>query len=234
MRHKRYKFDAERLAYWYFRLNGFLTIENFILHDEEGGPPRTEIDLIALRLPYRREALRDYGGVVEFMEDAPQFSEKQIPIAAFVEVTTGQCKLNGPWTDKEKGNLPRALRALGVVPSDEVCDVAEHLYENGQYQLPSIEIGLIAIGKKKNPDLTERMPSVPQLFWDDIKGFIFDRFAKYQKIKRERPQWDMDGHLLWKIFEENSPDKSAFASSLVLTTERPNLDEYYQSRIYKG
>ena len=23
---------TDRLAYWYFRLNGFLTIENFILH----------------------------------------------------------------------------------------------------------------------------------------------------------------------------------------------------------
>lgn len=26
---KRYPIDPERLAYWYLRLNGFLTIENF-------------------------------------------------------------------------------------------------------------------------------------------------------------------------------------------------------------
>ena len=101
----KYKFEAERLAYWYLRLNGFLTIENFILHDEAGGPQRTDLDLIAVRFPYRREALREYNDGLEWMEDDQRFAEKQITFGAFVEVTTGPCKLNGPWTDRTKRKL---------------------------------------------------------------------------------------------------------------------------------
>lgn len=29
--------NPEQLAYWYFRLNGFLTTVNFVVHPEQGG-----------------------------------------------------------------------------------------------------------------------------------------------------------------------------------------------------
>ena len=45
----RYKFDPEHLAYWYLRLNGFLMLENFALHDESRSQQRTDLDLIAIR-----------------------------------------------------------------------------------------------------------------------------------------------------------------------------------------
>lgn len=228
----RYNFDAERLAYWYLRLNGFLTIENFILHDEKADRQRTDIDLVALRFPHRREAWReDDGG---FMDDDPLFAGKETLFAAFVEVTTGQCKLNGPWTVKNKGNLPRALRALGAVPLCEVDNVAGSLYETGLYKSCSIEIGLIAIGSQKNATLTKRIPRVTQILWADIKGFIFERFEKYERIKRQRPQWDPDGHLLWKVFQENKGDPGGFALSLVLFNESPDLEKFYQSRVIPG
>jgi len=167
------------------------------------------------------------------MDDVPIFADKHTPFAAFVEVTTGRCKLNGPWTDPTKANLPRALRALGAFPRNEVDRIAKTLYETGKYKSPEIEIGLLAIGGEENTDLTARMPDLPQLYWDDIKAFIFDRFSRYQQVKRERPQWDRDGHLLWKIFQENNNDPDAFAAALVLVTDRPNLEEFYESRVYR-
>jgi hypothetical protein len=51
----KYQFNPERLAYWYLRLGAFLTIENFIVHDEAGGFQRTDVDLVAVRFPNRRE-----------------------------------------------------------------------------------------------------------------------------------------------------------------------------------
>lgn len=45
----------ERLAYWYFRLNGFMTIENFLVHPETGSNPRTDVDILATRFAHRRE-----------------------------------------------------------------------------------------------------------------------------------------------------------------------------------
>jgi hypothetical protein len=45
----------ENLASWYFRLNGCLTIPNFVLHPEVGRNQLTDADLIAVRFPHRRE-----------------------------------------------------------------------------------------------------------------------------------------------------------------------------------
>jgi hypothetical protein len=205
---------AERLAYWYLRLNGFLTIENFILHDEAGGPQRTDVDLIGIRFPHRKEALREYDDRKVWMQDDRPFAEKATPFGAFVEVTTSRCKLNGPWTDKRKGNLPRALRAFGVIPAREIDPVSESLYQTGRYQSDSMELGLISIGREIDPDLTQSKPGVLQIVWEDIKDFIFERFDKYERVKREHPQWDADGHCLWRSFQENRGSKQQFAASL--------------------
>ena len=53
------KLDPEKVAYWYFRLNGFLQIENFIIHPERYGSQRIDADLLAVRFPFRAERLLD-------------------------------------------------------------------------------------------------------------------------------------------------------------------------------
>ena len=209
-----YNIRAERLAYWYFRLNGFLTIENFILHDEARQQQRTEIDLVAFRFPHRREALCRYDDGEEWMEDSPSFAEKVTPFGAFVEVTVGRCKINGPWTDQGKGNLPRALRAFGVVPECQIRTIADKLYKNGRFCSNIIELALVSLGSEINPDLKLKMGGVLQIRWQEVKDFIFKRFAQYERIKREHPQWDADGHLLWASFEHSNRDMRAFGDSL--------------------
>jgi len=49
--------SAEELAYWYFRLNGFLNIPNFVIHPDTGSEQRTDVDLLGVRFPYRSELL---------------------------------------------------------------------------------------------------------------------------------------------------------------------------------
>jgi hypothetical protein len=227
----KYQINPERLAYWYLRLNGFLTIEDFIVHDEEGGFQRTDVDLMAVRFPNRKEAFREYGGGLEWMYDDPRFADKRIPFAAFVEVSIGQCKLNGPWTDPAKSNMRRAVMALGVISTQKEIHLAsETLYEIGQYASNEIELGLITIGDRPNPQLT---PSVMQISWREIASFIFDRFARFARIKREHPQWDLDGHLLWHAYQENRHNQEAFAAALSLVATRPNrgeIDRYIRSK----
>ncbi len=49
--------DPEKIAYWFFRLNGFLTIENFVVHPElisDGTSQRTDADILAVRFPYEK------------------------------------------------------------------------------------------------------------------------------------------------------------------------------------
>ena len=50
------KIKTDDLAYWFFRLNGFLSIVNFVVHkdtrSEAGG---TDADILGVRFPYRAE-----------------------------------------------------------------------------------------------------------------------------------------------------------------------------------
>ena len=50
------RLDPEKVAYWYFRLNGFLQIENFVVHPERRGSQRTD-DLLRFRHSFRRQPL---------------------------------------------------------------------------------------------------------------------------------------------------------------------------------
>ena len=47
----------EKLAYWFLRLNGCTTIENFIAHPDDMGSQRTDVDILGVRLPHRSELL---------------------------------------------------------------------------------------------------------------------------------------------------------------------------------
>jgi len=50
---------TEKLVYWYLRLNGFLTIENFVVHPDQGRDQRTDVDILGTRFPYRSELLKN-------------------------------------------------------------------------------------------------------------------------------------------------------------------------------
>jgi hypothetical protein len=57
--------QLEEIAYWYFRLNGFLTIPSFVLYPVQRGPQRTDADLLGVRFPHRGE-FADTSGDKEF------------------------------------------------------------------------------------------------------------------------------------------------------------------------
>ena len=51
--------NSESLTYWYFRLNEFFTIPNFVVHPDRGSKQRTDIDVFGIRLPNRHELIAD-------------------------------------------------------------------------------------------------------------------------------------------------------------------------------
>jgi hypothetical protein len=105
--------DPEKLAYWYFRLNGFFQIENFVVHPEQRGGQRTDADLLAVRFPFRAERLFDDPN--DIMVDDVQrlaLSDDLIDVV-IAEVKTNQpCTLNGPWTLQDRQNVHRVLAAI--------------------------------------------------------------------------------------------------------------------------
>ena len=118
----------EKVAYWYFRLNGFLQIENFIVHPGRRGSQRTDADLLAVRFPHRAEFLFDHPEPMRDDEDTLCLSPEAIDVV-IAEVKTNQpCALNGPWTAEESQNVHRVLAAIGCVPRElDRCGRCRHL-----------------------------------------------------------------------------------------------------------
>jgi hypothetical protein len=57
MKKKKNEMNPEKIAYWFFRLNGCATITNFVVHPDRRGSQRTDVDVLAVRFPYWHEIL---------------------------------------------------------------------------------------------------------------------------------------------------------------------------------
>lgn len=202
-------FTSEQLAYWFFRLNGCLTIVNFVLHSEDINSlsQRTDADILALRYPYRKELIMSGHPMQDHQLFDNTAGKSDLIIA---EVKRGRCNLNGPWTNPSKRNIDRVLYAIGAFPENMVEEIAQSLYERGRYEGDSIRLRLVAIGRETNQQLEGK---AVQLTWSEITRFIFERFKQYRRIKSQHEQWDECGRYLFR--------RAVFDSS--------NLEEFQQS-----
>lgn len=184
-------FPSERLAYWYFRINGFLTTENFIVHPDEGSDQRTDADLLAVRFANRSENL------VSPMQDDPKVAHcKQLANIIIAEIKTGNCALNGPWTDTSLMNMERVLQSVGCVDLDKVNDASGCLYKTGLWQSETVSIRLFAVGENRSSLV---IPETQQITWSEIIDFLIKRFWEYRQQKSSIGQWTDDGIQLRKF-----------------------------------
>jgi hypothetical protein len=189
-------FPAQKIAYWYFRLNGFLNIENFVVHPGHQGQQSqgTDADLYGVRFPYRKE--------LDMTDDSPFEVKRTRPLFMIAEVTRGQCKLNGPWVDKERKNIDYILNAIGGFPDEQKVTISASLYEHCAYPKPAdadreCEFQLVAVGKSADPELQKAYPYLLQITLDKMLTFLYQRFCSYRSQKRDHSQWDNYGQRLW-------------------------------------
>ncbi len=179
----------ERLAYWYFRLNGFLTTENFVIHPDTGRNQRTDADLLAVRFSHRRENL------VRPMKDDLRVSACRTPLNVIIaEVKTGLCALNGPWTNPEAGNMKRVLRAIGCLPDEALELASSELYSRGVWVDSMVTLRLFTVGDRRGEGIC--IPDEQQVTWDEVIAFCVERFKTYRSQKSSVGQWPEDGKAL--------------------------------------
>lgn len=182
----------ERLAYWYFRLNGFLTTENFVVHPDMGNNQRTDADLLGVRFAYRAENL------VNPMQDDPKVAACETLVNVVIaEVKTGQCSLNGPWTNPKAGNMRRVMKAIGCVPENMMEAACDALYRCGRWTDANVTVRLIALGEARDPALV--IPESQQITWDEVIDFCVQRFQAYARQKSSVGQWTADGRGLQQL-----------------------------------
>lgn len=189
---------SERLAYWYLRLNGFLTIPNFVVHPDRGGNQGTDIDVLGVRFPYRAENLER-----PMLDDVRFTRVREKSFIAIAEVKRGRCALNESWINPERKNMLRVLRAVGAFPRNEADLVAQSLCQKGFYRSQLYHVSLMCFGCESNPELAGRYRQVPQFLWPEVLAFIYRRFQEYKRQKASHEQWDEDGIALWNEFEHS-------------------------------
>jgi hypothetical protein len=203
------RLNIEKVAYWYFRLNGFLQIENFVVHPETGGSQRTDADLLAVRFPHRAERLFDHPfNAMQDDEQGLKLSSDLIDVI-MVEVKTSQCNLNGPWTRCDDQNVHRVLAALGCIPKDQIHDAADDIYRDGFHVNTGLRVRLAAVGRDRSDALARDFPRVIQPIWTEMLTFIWERFNTYKRQKTQVDQWDEVGKNL-KRMADTSKDARQF------------------------
>ncbi len=174
----------EQLALWYLRLNGYLTVPNFILHPAtRRQSQRGEVDILGVRFPYSREVA---GAEMERDNNLIRDDKKIDFIIA--EVTRSKCKLNKPWKEPHTDWQEYVLSWLGMIPPNNVSSVAKKLYSDKRYEGDKWAIRLVCFGSQKSEDLSKW--GVVQLTWEKVIKFISGRFKQFKDTKQDKEQWD--------------------------------------------
>jgi hypothetical protein len=185
---------AQSLAYWFLRLNGFLTIENFILHRELGDihkGMRTDADVLGIRFPYRAEQSMQDHNFFRAFDDKPIFLISEV-------VSGSKCKVNGAWSNPRRGNLNRLLLALGFLPPNQTQNCSRRLHARCCDQTDEFWLQYAAFGYQMDEHLAKRFPALLQLTWEEVLHFIHQRFANFRIQKADNQTWRTDGRELWK------------------------------------
>ena len=205
------RLNSETLTHWYFRLNGFLTIPNFIVHPDRGGGQRTDIDVLGVRFPYRSEQ------AAEPMVDNHFFNDGVgRPLIAYAEVKQCEAKVNKSWTDPSKTNMERFLYAVGPFQKNRVKKIAKAMYDKGGFEDDHYKVSWIMVGPAQDEEFQKKYPSALSISWSDVMSFIYRRFLKYRKQKLDHQQWDAAGKALWNLFEANREDIENFKVNVAI------------------
>ncbi|MBU2444063.1 MAG: hypothetical protein KJ666_00625 [Bacteroidetes bacterium] len=183
--------NAEDLAYWYFRLNGFFTIKNLVVHLLSGFQG-TDGDVVGVRFPHRREIREN-----KMIDDRKLIIDKKIHVVICEVKSNEVCKINRPFRNPESNIINRILDGIGILSFNNVDDAASLIYRDGAYEDDGCLIEIIAIGTQQNPDLNREKKKIKQIVWSDVLSFIYDRHNDRILEKQRHPQWDETGKLLW-------------------------------------
>jgi hypothetical protein len=172
----------EKLGYWYLRLNGFMTMESFVLHSDSRREPgqRTDADIYGVRFPFRRELTLADDILFQIQAEKPMF--------IIGEIKRGECALNGPWTDPSKRNMQYLLQAIGSFEAHQVENIATALYENLSCEDSSCNIQMVTIGSSEIQEYRQTRPALPQLLFSTMLSFIYRRFRDFHRQKKDHQQ----------------------------------------------
>lgn len=208
------RLKPEDIAYWFFRLNGCLTIRDFTLHPvrKSAGSALSDVDVVAVRFPYRYELEDSQIGAMVDHELFLQAALHNRIYVALCEVKTGQARINMPWT-RDDTVITKVLHRLGMFSYERVREVAPRLRETGVFTDENFVVQIVIACGVVWDDLS--LPGVTQLTWKQhILPFIYQRLNRYRAYKSHIDTWSDDGKLLFQV-AISAPSEGHFVTSII-------------------
>jgi len=168
---------CEELAHLYFRLNGFFTVPNYILHGSRS--QKGEIDLLAVRFPHKQE---EVGGCP--LHDDPALDLRADKLEMILaEVKRREEDFNE--SRELKWTMEYVLRFAGFFGDEEcLAQASSRLAEAETYEDERIRIRrMLCTGAETiTEDANHRKLR-------GMLAFIVGRFRKHRRHKADHEQW---------------------------------------------
>ncbi|AAM23929.1 hypothetical protein M2349_001704 [Caldanaerobacter subterraneus subsp. tengcongensis MB4] len=176
---------AEELTYWYFRLNGFFLLQNYVLHNIGQGEQRgtADCDLLAIRFPYVYEKV---GGQNKDW-DKEKFSTWGFDIdrdnlALIIEVKSGrELKKNKIEKSFSPERVKTALYRFGIFSHKDVHRIHENLLKQKYVKESSWTIAKVLVTEKAKEIegnwLNLSLDEIDKFIHKRIKSYLHDKYA---------------------------------------------------------
>jgi hypothetical protein len=216
------RISTEKLAYWYFRLNGFLGNNNFIIHKKLGQPEHaTEVDYLGVRFVHRKE-LYDHRSK-DWMKDDCESElfknfnpNKRRAYICLAEVKEGKARIN-----RSQAKDPEVLRqlflSLGCIAGRNISGIVRRLQKYGFCNTYLYHISFVAIEGNSVTGEYHKFPKIPVITRDGMLQFIYDRFKNYDIEKTCTSEWrDFEEIIEIKTLADQSSSLENFKAQIEL------------------
>jgi hypothetical protein len=205
----------EKLVRWYLRFNGYLTAENYIIHEARNGrvPQGGEFDTLGVRFPYSREQVDQ-----KLIRNDPKLHDAEVSEHHLIDFVIAEVKsgkrnsLNSVWQpgdeDAKVNRVAYLLRWIGAVGDEQrISDVARRLQKELRARENGYLFRLVYFSKSHTQQAVPDI--VPQITFREIAEFIVRlRTPCWQGfglgVRSHHPQWDKLICDIWDIGDPSS------------------------------
>lgn len=186
---------AEQLAYWYLRLNGFIPLTNFVLHDDNDSQPdnsdrhrTSDADLLAVRFPHVSERIG--GNPIDW--DHRRFEQWGLDLrqtlGLIVEVKSGTW--SGDNLAARHWRVIRGVQRLGMFTEPVAQEVSEALQHRPTTVRNEYAVAKLLVA-------TYPQGNIPWLYLDlrDAVRFVAQRMERYG-YRKQPDRMFFDGDLI--------------------------------------
>jgi hypothetical protein len=207
----------EKLVRWYLRFNGYLTVENYIVHEARDGrvPQGGEFDTLGVRFPHSREQVDQ-----KLIRNDPKLNDAEVSEHHLIDFVIAEVKsrkrnsLNGVWQPgNEEPKVKRVaylLRWIGALGEEQrINDVARRLQKEHRARENGHLFRLVYFSKSHTQQAVPAI--VPQITFKEIAEFIVRlRTPCWQGfgmgVRSHHPQWDKLICDIWDVGDPENPE----------------------------